>query len=65
MTEDDVNGEKWNTSVPKLIDNAIIGYKLKNEAQSDQTIPLIKNKSLTEVVPLHHLDRNKNYSLNF
>jgi hypothetical protein len=26
LTNDDVDGEKWNTSIPKLIDNAIIGF---------------------------------------
>lgn len=26
LTEKDVDGNNWNTSVPKLIDNAIIGY---------------------------------------
>jgi hypothetical protein len=26
LTNNDVDGEKWNTSVPKLIDNAIIGF---------------------------------------
>jgi len=26
LTQNDVDGEKWNTSVPKLIDNAIIGF---------------------------------------
>jgi hypothetical protein len=26
LTQDDVDGRKWNTSVPKLIDNAIIGF---------------------------------------
>jgi len=26
LTQHDVDGEKWNTSVPKLIDNAIIGF---------------------------------------
>jgi len=26
LTEDDVSGESWNTSIPKLIDNAIIGW---------------------------------------
>lgn len=26
LTQDDVDGKKWNTSVPKLIDNAIIGF---------------------------------------
>jgi len=26
LTQNDVDGKKWNTSVPKLIDNAIIGF---------------------------------------
>jgi hypothetical protein len=26
LTGNDVDGEKWNTSIPKLIDNAIIGF---------------------------------------
>ncbi len=26
LTSSDVDGEKWNTSIPKLIDNAIIGF---------------------------------------
>ncbi len=35
LTQNDVNNEGWNTSVPKLIDNAIIGfYKyLENDFQ--------------------------------
>lgn len=27
LSENDVTGDKWNTSVPKLIDNAIIGFE--------------------------------------
>lgn len=26
LVQEDVDGEKWNTSIPKLIDNAIIGF---------------------------------------
>ncbi len=31
LTDEDVNGKNWNTSVPKLIDNAIIGHTQEKE----------------------------------
>lgn len=65
LTENDVDGEKWNTSIPKLIDNAIIGYKLKNEVQYNQLISSNKNKSLPWLIPIHQSSSNKNYSLTF
>lgn len=43
LTQNDVDGKKWNTSVPKLIDNACIGflnYKDKNDAE--MTLSLIE-----------------------
>jgi hypothetical protein len=41
LTNDDVTGEQWNTSVPKLIDNAIIGL-----------FSLIKNNKIDELMHL-------------
>jgi len=44
LTQSDVDGEKWNTSVPKLIDNACIGFlKYKDKRSAEDTISLIKN----------------------
>ena len=43
LSQEDVTGEGWNTSVPKLIDNAIIGlfkyieHNLKQERGTEQT----------------------------
>jgi len=43
LTEKDVDGIKWNTSIPKLIDNAIIGFfKHVDKHGAKQTISLIK-----------------------
>lgn len=44
LTEEDVDGIAWNTSIPKLIDNAIIGfYKCVDKHGADKTISLIKD----------------------
>ena len=43
LTEKDVDGIKWNTSIPKLIDNAIIGFfKHVDKHGEKQTISSIK-----------------------
>ncbi len=45
LTNDDVDGKKWNTSVPKLIDNAIIGCSRYIDAHDiSEVISLISNK---------------------
>jgi len=45
LTQDDVEGEKWNTSVPKLIDNAIIGCSRYIDAHDvSEVISLVSNK---------------------
>lgn len=43
LTQNDVDGEKWNTSVPKLIDNACIGFlNYLDDKGAEDTISLIK-----------------------
>ena len=39
LNQNDVSGEKWNTSVPKLIDNAIIGLM---KSERDEVISLFQ-----------------------
>lgn len=43
LTQNDVDGKKWNTSVPKLIDNACIGFlNYKDESDAETTLSLIE-----------------------
>jgi len=43
LTSNDVNGAQWNTSIPKLIDNAIIGFfKHVDKYGEEKTLSIIK-----------------------
>jgi hypothetical protein len=45
LTHNDVDGDKWNTSVPKLIDNAIIGFdKYMKNHTTEELQALLENK---------------------
>ena len=42
LTDEDVDGIQWNTSIPKLIDNAMIGFAKFIEINSENAISLLK-----------------------
>jgi hypothetical protein len=42
LTDGDVDGIQWNTSIPKLIDNAMIGFDKFIEINGDRAISLLK-----------------------
>lgn len=45
LSNNDVDGEKWNTSIPKLIDNAIIGFdKYMKFHTTEELKALLENK---------------------
>lgn len=55
LTQQDVNGQQWNTSIPKLIDNAIIGcYKSIEDNSVDDLVSVMKDKA-----SLSHLELNQ------
>jgi hypothetical protein len=46
LTINDVDGEQWNTSIPKLIDNAIIGFdKYMNSHTVDEFKALLAQRN--------------------
>jgi hypothetical protein len=62
LGDSDVDGDKWNTSVPKLIDNAIIGFSREfenyiNEYKQDGTGNFID--SLSEFESFSVMERNQ------
>ena len=36
LTDQDIDGLGWNTTIPKLIDNAIMGYVMRNQQSSNR-----------------------------
>lgn len=66
LCESDIDGVKWNTSIPKLIDNAIIGFSQEFESFIDQSQDdcidnFINSLSKYTSFTLHDKSQLKNY----